>query len=144
MPSVRLTRVIAFSAAHRYFRPEWSEERNRAVFGACANEHGHGHNYECHVTVSGPLDADTGMVMNLRDLDRLLRAEIGERLDHRFINFAVPEFGPGRQIPTGEALTVHLWQRLASKLPQGVRLERIRVQEDAHLYAEYYGEGETT
>ena len=144
MPSVHLTRIVAFSAAHRYFRPDWSEKRNREVFGACANEHGHGHNYECHVTVAGPLDADTGMVMNLRDLDRLLHDEIGERLDHRFINFAVPEFGPGLQIPTGEALAVYLWHRLAERLPTGVRLERVRVQEDAHLYAEYDGGDETT
>jgi 6-pyruvoyltetrahydropterin/6-carboxytetrahydropterin synthase len=140
MATVRLTRVVPFSAAHRYYRPEWSDAKNREAFGACANEHGHGHNYECHVTVAGPPDAQTGMVMNLRDLDRLLREEISERFDHRFLNYAAPEFAPGRQIPTSEALAVHVWSRIAARLPAGVRLLRIRIQEDAHLYAEYEGE----
>ncbi|MBE0594100.1 MAG: 6-carboxytetrahydropterin synthase [Gemmatimonadales bacterium] len=140
MPIVRLTRVVPFAAAHRYFRPEWPPERNRDAFGACTSEHGHGHNYECHVTVSGSMDADTGMVMNLRDVDTILREEVTQRLDHRYINYDVPEFAPGRQIPTGEALAVYLWERIAPRLPETVRLVRVRVQEDRYLYAEYAGE----
>lgn len=144
MAIVRLTRIVPFSAAHRYHRPEWSEERNRDVFGACANEHGHGHNYECHVTIQGPLDADTGMVMNLQDLDDLLRAEISERFDHRFLNYAAADFAPGGQIPTSEAVAVHLWHRLVARMPAGVTLLSVRIQEDAYLYAEYDGEGGDT
>ena len=141
MTTVRLTRVVTFSAAHRYYRPEWSVTRNREVFGACANEHGHGHNYECHVTVVGPLDDETGMVMNLRDLDRLLREEIGDHLDHRFLNHAVPEFAPGRQIPTSEEVAVYVWRRLEPRMPAGVTLLRVRMQEDQFLYAEVGREG---
>jgi len=140
MPTVSLTRVVPFAAAHRYFRPEWPLERNREVFGACTSEHGHGHNYECHVTIGGPVDPDTGMVMNLRDVDAILEDEVTRRLDHRFINYDVPEFAPGKQIPTGEALAVYVWQRVAPRLPDTVRLLRVRIQEDRFLYAEYAGE----
>lgn len=141
MTTIRLTRVVAFSAAHRYYRPEWSDARNREVFAACANEHGHGHNYECHVTIAGPLDDETGMVMNLRDLDRLLQEEISNRLDHRFLNYVVPEFAPGRRIPTCEEVAVYLWRRLTPRMPTGVTLVRIRIHEDQFLYAEVTGEG---
>jgi len=140
MPTVSLTRVVPFAAAHRYVRPEGPIERNREVFGACTSEHGHGHNYECHVTIAGPVDPDTGMVMNLRDVDTILEDEVTRRLDHRFINYDVPEFAPGKQIPTGEALAVYVWQRVAPRLPDTVRLLRVRIQEDRFLYAEYAGE----
>ena len=142
MTLVRLTRIVPFAAAHRYFRSEWSDEKNREVFGDCAGEHGHGHSYECHVTVAGPLDRETGMVMDLRQLDAILENEITARFDHRFINHEVPEFGPGGLVPTGEALAVTIWRHLAQRLPTGVRLERIRVQEEPHLFAEYLGEEE--
>jgi 6-pyruvoyltetrahydropterin/6-carboxytetrahydropterin synthase len=141
MTTVRLTRVVGFSAAHRYYRPDWSADRNREVFGPCAGEHGHGHNYECAVTVSGPLDAETGMVINLQALDRILDEEIRSRFDHRFINHDVPEFGPGGMIPTGEHLAVYLWERISGRLPTGITLRRVRVQEDHHLYVDYYGPG---
>ncbi len=139
MSDVKLTRVVSFSAAHRYYRPDWSPERNLDAFGACANEHGHGHNYRCYVTVAGTLDADTGMITDLEELDRVLREEIVTRFDHRHINLDVPEFAYGKQVPTGEALAVFIWGRIAGRLPSGVRLVRVRVREDATLYADYEG-----
>ncbi|MDH3498163.1 MAG: 6-carboxytetrahydropterin synthase [Gemmatimonadota bacterium] len=140
MPPARLTRVIRFSAAHRYHRPEWSAEENARVFGLCARDHGHGHNYRCAVTVSGPIGADTGMVMNLAELDALLATEVREPLDHRHLNHAVPEFAYGREIPTAEALAAYVWRRLAPRLPAGVRLAAVRIEEDDDLFAEYLGE----
>jgi 6-pyruvoyltetrahydropterin/6-carboxytetrahydropterin synthase len=140
VPTARLTRAVRFSAAHRYWRPEWSPERNAEAFGACANEHGHGHNYRCAVTLAGRVADATGMVMSLDALDALLDREVRARFDHRHINHDVPEFAPGRQIPTAEALAVHIWHRLAPQLPDGVRLETVRVEEEADLYAEYHGE----
>lgn len=137
---VRLTRVVPFAAAHRYFRPDWSTERNVATFGKCANEHGHGHSYECHVTVSGSLATDTSMLVNLSELDSILNAEIAERLDHRHLNLDVPEFAFGKQIPTAEALAVFLWGQIEPRLPAGIDLECVRIQEDPSLYAEYRGE----
>ena len=140
MSKAFLTRSVRFSASHRYFRPEWSEERNRETFGWCANAPGHGHNYECAVTVSGSLDRDTSMVLDLNVFDRILHEEIANRLDHQHINDAEEEFAYGKAIPTVEALAVFLFQKVAARLPDGVRLDKVRVQENPNLYAEYFGQ----
>ena len=137
---MHLTRKVRFAAAHRYYRPEWSEDQNHEVFGPCANEHGHGHSYECHVTVSGLVDPDTSTVVNLPALDRILHEEVMERFDHRNINYAVEDFELGKQIPTVEALALYVWNKIKPRLPHGVSLECVRVQEDPSLYAEYRGE----
>ncbi len=134
-----LTRSVRFSASHRYFRPEWSEERNRETFGSCTNAPGHGHNYECVVTVSGPLDHETSMVLDLKVFDRILHDEIANRLDHQHINDAEEEFAYGKTIPTAEALAVFFFQKVAARLPKGVQLYKVRVQEDANLYADCLG-----
>jgi len=138
--TAHLTRVISFSAAHRYFRPDWSDERNAEVFGLCAREHGHGHSYKCFVTVSGTVADETGMLIDLSALDQILDQEVLQRFDHRHINHDVPEFAYGKQIPTAEALAVHVWQRLALRLPSQVQLRSVRIEEDPDLYAEYFGE----
>jgi 6-pyruvoyltetrahydropterin/6-carboxytetrahydropterin synthase len=135
----RLTRTVTFRATHRYFRPDWSAERNAEVFGDCASAPGHDHQYECRVTVSGPVSAETGMIVDLGTLDRLLEDEVLRRFDGRHINRDIPEFAPGKTIPTGEALAIFVWQRLAPRLPGGVRLHSVRVQEEPHLYSEYRG-----
>lgn len=140
MATVRLTRVVDFSAAHRYFRPDWTAERNAQAFGRCAAEHGHGHNYRCAVTVAGPVSDETGMLVDLAFLDRLLEEEVRRPLDHRHLNHDVPEFAFGRQIPTAEALAMWVWRRVAPRLPAGVRLHTVRIEEDPHLYAEYVGD----
>lgn len=134
-----LTRAVAFSAAHRYFKPAWSAERNAAVFGACANEHGHGHTYRCEVTVRGPVDPDTAMVVDLAALDRILQEEVVARYDHRHLNHDAPEFAFGAIVPTGEALCLEIWRRVAARLPGGCALSCVRVQEDANLWSEYRG-----
>jgi 6-pyruvoyltetrahydropterin/6-carboxytetrahydropterin synthase len=140
MPYARLTRVVRFSAAHRYYRPDWSAGENARAFGLCAREHGHGHNYRCAVTVRGAVSKETGMVMDLAALDHLLAAHVQEPLDHRHLNMDVPEFASGRTIPTAEALAVWVWERLAPRLPGGVTLHTVRIEEDDDLFAEYAGE----
>ena len=140
MPVAYLTRIVQFAAAHRYFRPEWSAERNAEVFGLCAREHGHGHTYQCSVTVRGTPDPVTGMVLDLGLLDRVLDEEVVRRLDHRHLNLDIPEFAYGKTVPTGEMLCLDIFQRVASRLPAGVRLAVVRVQEDSSLFAEYRGE----
>jgi 6-pyruvoyltetrahydropterin/6-carboxytetrahydropterin synthase len=140
MPVCTLTRTVRFAASHRYFRPDWSDAKNRDTFGACANEHGHGHTYECAVTVSGTADPETGMVVDLGLLDRVLKEEVVGRFDHRHLNLDVPEFAYGRTIPTGEMLCVDIWNRVAARLPASCRLAAVRVQEEPMLYAEYRGE----
>lgn len=139
MPVVFLTRKLHFSAAHRYHRPEWSEERNGATFGPCANPHGHGHNYLLEVTVAGEPDPLTGFSVDLGMLDGVLRMEVSEVLDHRHLNHAVPRFAPGGQIPTTENVLLYLWERIEPRLPAGI-LRRLRLSEDETFYAEYGGE----
>ena len=140
MHLIQLTRTVRFSASHRYHRPEWSEARNVEVFGACANPHGHGHNYVLEVTVEGEPDPETGFCVDLAALDDLLRREVRERLDHRHLNHDVEEFGEGRLVPTTENLLVHLWGRIAPGV-RGARLVRLRLREDVDLWADYRGPG---
>jgi 6-pyruvoyltetrahydropterin/6-carboxytetrahydropterin synthase len=137
MPTASLTRRVAFAAAHRYRRPDWSDERNAAVFGQCANQHFHGHGYTCDVTVTGPIDEETGMVVDLGLLDRVLATEVRERFDHRNINLEVPEFAEGTQVPTGENLARFIFERVQAALGTAARVTRVVVREDETLSAEY-------
>jgi 6-pyruvoyltetrahydropterin/6-carboxytetrahydropterin synthase len=134
---IRLTRRYRFSASHLYRRPEWSEEENRARFGKCANLPGHGHNYRVFVTVAGEPDRETGFVVDLAALDGVVGAEVVERLDHRHLNEAVPEFGDGREIPSSENLVRWIRGRLEGRLPGGVEVVGVRVEEDEDLAAEW-------
>ncbi|HXE59372.1 MAG TPA: 6-carboxytetrahydropterin synthase [Gemmatimonadaceae bacterium] len=137
--TAELSRRVDFAAAHRYRRPDWPEERNRDVFGACANEHYHGHGYACTVTVRGPIDDTTGMVVDLGLLDRILDEEITARFDHRNINLDVPEFADGRLVPTGENIARFIFERVAPRLPAGVALVRVHLAEDQFLSATFEG-----
>ena len=137
MPTASLTRRVSFSAAHRYSRPDWSEEKNASTFGACAWPNFHGHSYVCDVTVSGPIDELTGFVVDLGVLDRILQHEVRERFDHRNINLDVPEFGDGKLVPTGENLARYIFERVEKELPKPTRVERVTVGEDQTLSATY-------
>lgn len=134
-----LTRRVRFAAAHRYHRPDWSDEKNREVFGACSNPHGHGHNYRLDVTVQGPIDPETGFVMDLGELDRVLGETVMKPLDHQHLNHAVAEFGPGGLVPTCENIAAWLWPRIRSALPAGVKLHSLRLHEDDDLSVELTG-----
>jgi 6-pyruvoyltetrahydropterin/6-carboxytetrahydropterin synthase len=136
MPSF-LTRRVTFAAAHRYRRPEWSQERNEQVFGLCARESYHGHSYTCDVTVSGALEATTGFVIDLGLLDRILATEVRERFDHRNINLDVPEFADGKRIPTGEELAAFIFERVQAALGATTRVVEVTVAEDATLSASF-------
>ena len=139
MPSF-LTRRITFAAAHRYRRPDWSDERNAEVFGACAHESFHGHSYTCDVVVTGDLDPITGMIVDLGVLDRVLATEVRERFDHRNINLDVPEFADGRLVPTGEELSRFIFARVQMGLGGMATVVSVTVAEDATLSATYRGE----
>ena len=135
----QLTRRVRFSAAHRYHRPEWSEERNRAVFGPCANPHGHGHNYLLEITVEGRVDPETGYSVDLPALDALLREQVILPLDHQHLNFAVEAFAPGGAIPTTENIVAWIWGRLEARMPVGARLVRLRLHENEEFYVDFAG-----
>lgn len=137
---VTLTRAVRFAAAHRYEVAELPPEENERRFGKCYRPHGHGHNYRVEVTVGGPLDPVTGMVVDLAWLDRVLTEEVVEPLDHSFLNYDVPEIA-GR-VPTTENVALVLWRRLSARIddPGGRRLVRVRVHEDETLSAECDGD----
>ena len=138
MPISYLTRIVEFTATHRIRRADWPDDRNARDFGRAAEEHGH--RYQCRVTVKGPLDARAGGVMQLQTLDRLLAQEVTTRLEGKSINAALPEFADGSRLATGEALAVYVWERIAPRLPAGVTLHAVRMQEGPHIYSEYFGE----
>jgi 6-pyruvoyltetrahydropterin/6-carboxytetrahydropterin synthase len=134
----RLERRYRFSASHLYRRPDWTEEENRRRFGKCANLPGHGHNYRLFVTVRGPLDPQTGFVMDLGALDELVNRQVVDRLDHQHLNTALPEFAPGRLNPSSEALLHWTLDQIAGALPPGVTLVKLRLEEDEDLAAEWH------
>jgi 6-pyruvoyltetrahydropterin/6-carboxytetrahydropterin synthase len=137
--STSLSRVVGFRALHRFFRPDWSEAQNRDTFGPLSEAPGHAHDYQCVVTVSGPLEPLRGMVMDLVALDRILQDEVVGRFDGRHLNLDVPEFAYGRTLPTCEAIAAHVYRRVAARLPADVALDRVRVLEDPTLYADCTG-----
>ena len=130
-----LTRRVTFAAAHRYRRADWSEARNREVFGTCANPNYHGHTYTCDVTVSGPVDPQTGMLVDLGRLDRALADEVRDRFDHKNVNLDVPEFAEGRLVPTGENLARFILERVQSALGPEPRVTQVTLAEDTTLSA---------
>jgi 6-pyruvoyltetrahydropterin/6-carboxytetrahydropterin synthase len=132
MSTVLLTKRIEFAAAHRYFKPEWDEAKNRAVFGLCYNPPAHGHNYMVEVTVLGEVDPMTGMVVNLFDL-KLILLNMLEEFDHKNLNLDMPYFKD--RIPTSENLALVLWSKLEGQKDIGT-LHAIRLYEDEDLYAE--------
>jgi 6-pyruvoyltetrahydropterin/6-carboxytetrahydropterin synthase len=136
--SYRLERRYRFSASHLYRRPEWTDEKNRARFGKCANQPGHGHNYRLFVTVRGPLDAETAFVADLGRLDALVARLVLDRLDHQHVNSAVLEFAAGGVNPSSEALVRWIRDRLVPDLPPEIALVRLRLEEDEDLAAEWH------
>lgn len=138
MPIVRATRRVHFCAAHRLFRADWPDDRNAEQFGACANPNWHGHNYELDVTVEGPVDPETGYVMDLKLLRDALEARVVQDVDHRNLNLEVPWLADVN--PTTENFVVAIWNRMAGALPEGVRLARIVLHETPRNSVEYTGE----
>jgi 6-pyruvoyltetrahydropterin/6-carboxytetrahydropterin synthase len=136
--SASLTRTVGFHALHRYYRPGWSDAKNREVFGPLADPPGHGHDYQCSVTVRGRLN-DDGMIVDLALLDRIMRDEVSTPFAGKHFNLDVPDFAFGKTLPTCEAIAAYVFQRIAPRLPDGVELERVRIMEDPSLYADYTG-----
>ena len=140
MPKAFLTRTVTFAAAHRYRRPEWSEEKNQEVFGLCARESFHGHSYVCEVTLGGIIDPLTGFIADLGEIDRILADEVKNRFDHRNINVDVPEFADGQLVPSGENLARFIFDRVRMRLPESVTIDNVKIAEDRTLSATYRGE----
>lgn len=135
----RLTRRVTFHARHRMAKPGWTLEEARQRFGDTADPPGHGHLYRVAVTVGGPLDPETGTVMDLAELDDVLEREVVLPLGGSDLNRSIPEVAGGAMVPGCEALAASIWRKVAPALPAGVRLERVTVAEDDTLEAECLG-----
>ncbi|MBN8676291.1 MAG: 6-carboxytetrahydropterin synthase [Chitinophagales bacterium] len=135
---VYLTRSEHFNAAHKLYNPNWTPEKNDEVFGKCANQNWHGHNYELLVTVKGKPDPDTGFVFDVKRLSIIIKEHIIEKLDHRNLNVDV-DFMKGQMCST-ENLAIAIWRQLVPHLPAGVQLYAIKLYETPRIYVEYFGE----
>jgi 6-pyruvoyltetrahydropterin/6-carboxytetrahydropterin synthase len=134
---VYLTRIEHFNAAHKLYNPNWSKEKNEEVFGKCANENFHGHNFELYVTIKGDPDPDTGFIYDAKKLGKLVNDEVIEKLDHRNLNTDV-DFMQGK-LCSIENLVMGIWNELEPHLPETVQLHCLKLVETAKIYVEYYG-----
>ncbi len=139
MAKVTVNRKAHFNAAHRLYRPEWSDEKNLAVFGKCSNPHYHGHNYDITVSVTGEIDPFTGFVMDMKVLKDLIRTEIEDAFDHKNLNEEVPEFNAEGLNPTSENIVVVIWNKLRSKINNEHDLSVI-LYETPRNFVSYSGE----
>lgn len=135
---IYLIRRESFNAAHRLFRPDFSDDENLKVFGKCSNPNWHGHNYTLYVTVKGEPDKKTGMLMNLKLLSEIIRNYIIDKIDHKNMNTEVP-FMKGKMAST-ERLAEAIWAELCRPIAeQGATLHCIRIEETENNSVEYYG-----
>jgi len=134
---VTVNRKAHFNAAHRLFRPEWSNEKNLAVFGKCSNPLYHGHNYDLVVSVTGEIDPSTGFVMDMKVLKDMIRTEIEDAFDHKNLNEEIPEFKSLN--PTAENIVVVIWKKLRPKIDKKNDLS-ITLYETPRNFVSYSGE----
>ena len=136
---VYITRRERFSSAHKLYNPEWAATKNEEVFGPCANENWHGHNFVLYVTVKGKVNPDTGFVANLKDLSPIIKEKVISKLDHKNINLDV-DFMSGKRAST-EILAMEIWKQLEAPVKAiGVELHCVKLQETENNFAEYFGE----
>ena len=134
---VFLTRIEHFNAAHKLYNPVWTREKNEEVFGVCANENWHGHNYELYVTVKGDPDPDTGFLFDVKKLSGIIKDQVLEKLDHKNLNVEV-DFLKGKMCST-ENLIIGIWNQLSPHLPKQVKLHAIKLYETPRIFVEYFG-----
>ena len=138
MKSVRVIRRERFNAAHRLFNPSWSDEKNEQIFGKCANKNWHGHNYNLFVTVEGPIDEDTGYVIDLKVLSDIIKNRIVDKMDHKNLNLEVDFMKD--TITTAENIAIKIYEELESDIKATVNhLYSVKLYETENNYVEYYG-----
>ncbi len=137
---IYVTRKEHFNAAHKLYNPSWSKEKNEQVFGPCANENWHGHNYELEVTVKGEIDEETGYVIDLKVLRDIIRERIIKKVDHKNLNLDVP-FLSGKMAST-ENFAVAIWNELVHDIENGrsIKLHAVKLYETNRNFVEYFGE----
>ncbi len=134
---VYITRIEHFNAAHKLYNPKWTREENEAVFGKCANENWHGHNFELHVTLAGLPNPETGFVFDVKKLSGIIKEHVTEKLDHKNLNVDV-DFMAGK-ICSIENLVIGIWNELNPQLPAEIKLHALKLYETPRIYVEYFG-----
>ena len=139
MKEVTIIRRERFSSAHKLWNPSWDTKKNEEVFGGCSNPNWHGHNYELIVKVSGEIDHETGFVINLKTLSKILKEKIIDKLDHKNLNLDV-DFLKGKRTST-EVLAVSIWEEIETEIRNnGGRLTSVKINETENNSVEYFGE----
>ena len=133
---IYITRRLEFCASHRLFNPDFSDEKNESTFGLCNNPNGHGHNYVLEVTVKGEVDPETGMVLDLKALKKLINEEIINKVDHKNLNVDVDFLKA--VIPTAENIAIHIWNILKPKIVSG-ELHEVKLFESERNFVVYHG-----
>jgi 6-pyruvoyltetrahydropterin/6-carboxytetrahydropterin synthase len=135
---IYLTRREIFSAAHRIYRHDWSDEENQKTFGKCSNPDWHGHNYVLYITIKGELKADHGFVININILKQIIKEKIIDKVDHKNLNLDV-DFMKGK-ITSTENLAISIWNELKSHVEkEGALLHCVKIEETENNSVEYYG-----
>jgi len=135
---IYITRRERFNAAHRLFLPNYSDEKNLEVFGKCSNPNWHGHNYDLYVTIKGEVNPDTGFLVNLKDLSKIINQFVIEKLDHKNINLDV-DFMKGKLAST-ENLAIAIWEQLDKHIQQlNAQLYNVKLYESENNFVEYMG-----
>jgi 6-pyruvoyltetrahydropterin/6-carboxytetrahydropterin synthase len=134
---VYITRIEHFNAAHKLFNPNWTKEKNEEVFGKCANENWHGHNFNLHVTIKGKPSEETGFVFDAKRLSTIIKEFVIGKLDHKNLNVEV-DFLKGK-ICTIENLVMGIWEQLIPHMPEYVYLHSLKLYETEKIYVEYFG-----
>ena len=135
---IYITRRERFNAAHMLWNYSWSDQKNFEVFGKCANKNWHGHNFELFVTVKGEVNANTGFVVNLKDLAKIIQEKVIDKLDHKNLNLDV-DFMKDKMAST-EVLAIAIWQELEANIIQlGATLHCIKLKETENNFVEYFG-----
>ncbi|MCF8369043.1 MAG: 6-carboxytetrahydropterin synthase [Bacteroidales bacterium] len=133
-----ITRRERFNAAHRLFREDWTDEKNEAFFGKCSNPNWHGHNYILFVTIKGDVNPDTGFVINLKDLSKIVREKVIDKIDHKNLNLEVDFMK--NQIVSTENVAIAIWNELKADIKNlGAELYCIKLVETENNFVEYFG-----
>jgi len=134
---IYLTRAVHFNAAHKLFNPAWSRDQNETVFGKCANENWHGHNYDLFITVKGNPNPDTGFLFDAKRLSEIINSVVIEKLDHKNLNLDV-DFMQGKMCST-ENLAIGIWNELMPHIPAEIQLHCVKLYETPRIFVEYFG-----
>ena len=131
-----LTKQYKFCAAHRYWNPNWSDEKNYQIFGKDVRIHGH--NYTLDITISGPINDESGFIVNLSELNKIVKLHVLDVMDHSQIQLDIPWFESKQ--PSTENMVVFIWEQIVTKIPNPAKLKSIKLRETPTIFTEYFGQ----